>query len=166
MAFLGLKHLLALEKPRISVTLGTLFGIIAGAIMVEQMIVQGTVMAKLGTMFIATREEAQRQIVLTLYRGLRYIDYGLDIAFDTFFFSAWILLAYAMLRHRSFGKAFGTIGIALFGVTTIFNIWTAPNPPNFDTGPIVSLWVLAVFIQMLRSAKSLPGTLPTEGYIV
>jgi hypothetical protein len=79
-----------------------------------------------------------------------------DIAgFDTFFFTAWILLGLAMLKSKCFGKIFGALGIVLFGITAVFNIWTAPNPPGFELAPIVSLWVLAVYVQMLRSAKSM-----------
>jgi hypothetical protein len=60
-----------------------------------------------------------------------------------------------MLKSKCFGKIFGALGIVLFGITAVFNIWTAPNPPGFELAPIVSLWVLAVYVQMLRSAKSM-----------
>jgi hypothetical protein len=154
-AFLGLQHLLVGETSRTSVTVGTLFGIIACPIMVVQMWVQGTVMAKMGKMFVAASDEAQRQSIAVLYKGLRNFDMGIDLAFDTFFFTAWILLALAMLKSKHFSKIFGTIGIVLFSLTALINIWTAPNPPSFDPAPIVTLWVLAVYIQMLRAVKSI-----------
>jgi hypothetical protein len=119
-------------------------------------------MAKLGKMFVNAPDETSRQVIVALYRGLRYIDFGLDLAFDFFFFSAWMLLGYAMLNQKYFGKVFGTIGIILFGITSVLNIWSAPNPPNFEMAPIVLLWILAVYIQMLRKAKSFSGAIHTE----
>jgi hypothetical protein len=153
-AFLALMKLLEYEKPRPSARIGGLFGIIACPIMVIQMLVQGTIMVRLGRMFVAETEEAQRQSIAILYRGLRNFDIGIDLAFDLFFFTAWILLGFSMLKSKHFGKIFGAPGIVLFGITAVLNIWTAPNPPSFEMAPIVSLWVLAVYIQMLRSAKS------------
>jgi hypothetical protein len=154
-AFLALMKLLESEKSALSARIGGLFGIIACPIMVIQMLVQGTIMVKLGRMFVTATDEAQRQSIVILYKGLRHFDLGIDLAFDSFFFTAWILLGLAMLKNRHFGKIFGALGIALFGITAVLNIWTAPNPPSFEMSPIVSLWVLAVYIQMLRSAKSI-----------
>jgi len=153
-AFLALMKILESEKPAPSARIGGLFGIIACPIMVIQMLVQGTLMVRLGRMFVAATDEAQRQSIVILYGGLRNFDIGIDLAFDSFFFAAWILLCLAMLRNRHFGKMFGVIGLALFIITAVLNIAAAPNPPNFEMAPIVSFWVLAVYIQMLRSAKS------------
>lgn len=153
-AFLGLKRLLSSERPNFALTVGTLFGIIACAIMAQMMIIQGSVMVRMGRAFAAATDEAQRQNTIALYKGLRYIDYGMDLAFDTFFFSAWILLAFGMLRHHRFGRMFGGIGLAFFVIAAIFNLQAAPDPPLFDIGPIAAFWVLAVYIQMVRSAKT------------
>ena len=151
-AFIGLKRLLA-EERRVAVQVGTIFGIVACAIMAEMMIVQGSVMSKMGQAFLSAKAESDRALTVAVYKGLRSIDFGMDLAFDTFFFSAWILLGYSMLRHRDFGKIFGGIGIALFVLAAGFNLQAAPDPPAFDLGPIAALWILAVFVQMLRVNK-------------
>jgi len=68
-ALLGMRRLLEIEKPRISVTLGTLFGIISCPIMTVQMLVQGTVMVKMGKMCAAAADGPERQdIILTVLR--------------------------------------------------------------------------------------------------
>jgi len=152
--FIGLYKVLSYDKKRVSVTIGSVFGLLACAIMVAMAIVQGTTMTKMGKLFLESTSE-QRGLVLYLYRGLRCIDYGLDIAFDFFFFSAWILLGFAMLKHKYFGKIIGSIGIMLFTVTAILNLWAAPNPPSLELSPIVCLWILVVYIQALRSAKKI-----------
>jgi len=154
-AFLALKRLLEWEKPKWSVKIGSLFGIVACPIMVIQMLVQGTIMVRLGRMFLAATEETQRQSVVILSRGLRSFDMGIDLAFDSFFFAAWILLGLAMVKSKYFGKIFGGLGMVLFAITAALNIWAAPNPPSFEMSPIVSLWILAVFVQMLRLTKSI-----------
>ena len=128
-AFIGLHQLLAREKHRISAAVGTVFGIVACPIMVIQGAVQGTIMVKMGKAFIAAGDDLQRQSIVTLYRGLRLFDQGIDLAFDTFFFAAWILLAFAMLSDKSFGKIFGSLGVLLFAVTVGLNAWSAPTPP-------------------------------------
>lgn len=154
-AFLSLNRLLGADNPGLTLRLGTLFGIIACAIMAQMMIVQASVMVRMGRMLLATTDDAQRQNLVAMYKGLRYIDYGMDLAFDSFFFTAWIMLGYNMLYHARYGKVFGIIGIILFGLAAILNLQTAPDPPNFDVGPIASLWILAVYVQMVRAAKPL-----------
>ncbi len=149
-AFLGLKYLLAPVKPNLSVSLGTLFGIIACAIMVQMMIVQGSVMVSVGRIMLAATDDAQRQGIVTLYKEMRSIDYGMDLAFDSFFFISWIILGCNMLRHAKFGKVIGSIGILLFVLALILNVYAAPDPPSFDIGPIAVFWLLAVFINMIR----------------
>ena len=153
-AFLGLRRLLIAETPSFLVNIGTLLGVVGCAVMVQMMIVQGSVMSKMSQAFLLATSDSERQSAVALYRGLRFIDYGMDLAFDTFFFSAWILLGCKMLRHPSFGKVFGGIGIVLFVLAAILNLRAAPDPPAFDVGPIAGLWILAVYIQTLRSAKS------------
>ena len=155
-AFVGLRRLLGAETPTILVNIGTLLGIVGCAVMVQMMIVQGSVMSKMAQAFLSATNESERQAAVALYKGLRFIDYGMDLAFDTFFFSAWTLLGFKMLRHPNFGKVFGWIGIVLFVLAAIFNLRAAPDPPAFDIGPIAALWVLAVYIQTLRSARSFP----------
>ena len=155
-AFVGLRRLLGAETPSVLVNIGTLLGVVACAVMVQMTIVQGSVQSKMGQAFLSATSESERQSAVALYKGLRYIDLGWDMAFDTFFFSAWILLGFKMLRHPRFGKVFGGIGIALFVLAAIFNLRAAPDPPTPDIGPIAALWVLAAYIQTLRSAKSIP----------
>ena len=156
-AFFGLHRLLTYERSRITVTIGSAFGIIACAIMVIQATVQGTIMGRMGTSYLKAASDPERQSVVALYKGLRLFDQGIDLAFDTFFFFGWIVLAFAMTSDKHFGKVLGSLGILLFGIAVIVNAWSAPLPPSFEMSPIVSLWVLAVYIQMLRAARSVPG---------
>ena len=79
--------------------------------------------------FLSAASDAERQSAVALYKGLRFIDYGMDLTFDTFFFTAWVLLGASMLRHRSFGRVFGGAGIILFALAAATNLRAAPDPP-------------------------------------
>ena len=154
-SFIGINRLLRDGRPVLIVNIGTILGIIACAVMAQMMIIQGSVMSKMGQAFLSATSDGERQSAVALYRGLRFIDYGMDLTFDLFFFTAWILFGFSMLRHRNFGKVFGAIGIILFLLAAILNLRAAPDPPAFDLGPVAALWLLAVYIQMLRATKSL-----------
>ena len=161
-SFVGINRLLGGERPGVVVNVGSLLGIIACAVLAQMMIVQGSVMSKMGQAFLSAAGDGERQSAVTLYKGLRFIDYGMDLTFDLFFFTAWILLGVSMLRHRDFGKVFGGVGIVLFALAAVMNLRAAPDPPDFDLGPVAALWVLAVYIQMLRASKSF-RVFQTEG---
>lgn len=90
-AFVGVRRLLGAETPSGLVNIGTLLGVVACAVMVQMMIVQGSVMSKMSQAFLSATSESERQSAVALYKGLRFIDYGMDLAFDTFLSSAWIV---------------------------------------------------------------------------
>jgi hypothetical protein len=161
-AFVELKRLLGAESPSVIVDVGTLLGIVGCAVMAQMMIIQGSVMSKMGQAFLSATSESERESAVALYRGLRFIDYAMDLTFDLFFYTAWILLGLKMLRHRNFGKLFGGIGLILFVLAAIMNLRAAPDPPAFDVGPIAALWLLAVYVQMLRVAKSVTTSSESE----
>ena len=161
-SFVGLKRLLGAESPSVIAHVGTILGIIACAVMAQMMIIQGSVMSKMGQAFLSATSDSARESAVALYRGLRFIDYAMDLTFDLFFFTAWILLGLKMLRHQNFGKLFGGIGLILFVLAAIMNLRAAPDPPAFDVGPIAALWLLAVYVQMLRVAKSVTTGVPAR----
>jgi len=153
--FIGLYKLLSIDKKKVSVTIGSVLGILACSIMVEMAIIQGSVVNKMSTLYLNSSAEDQGGVV-NLYRGLKSLEFGMDIAFDFFFFSAWILLAFAMLKHKSFGKIIGFIGLILFILTAALNVWAAPNPPSLELSPLCCLWILAVYIQALKISLKIP----------
>jgi len=154
-AFLRLSECLDSEKHRLIVRIATIFGIIACAIMVLQNTVQGTVMVRMGARIHNLTDESQITHFVRTYSSLRLIDQGIDLAFDIFFFTAWILFTIPMWNRAGFGRLLASIGFALFAVTTVLNVWTAPIPPSFEISPFVSLWMLVVMIQMIRIGNRL-----------
>ena len=154
-SFLGLKECLSSDRYKLLVQVATIFGIIACAIMVLQNTVQGTVMVRVGARVLAQTDDEVVTQFIRVFWGLRLVDQGIDLAFDMFFFIAWLLFTIPMWGHRGFGKVLSLIGFTFFAVTTVLNVWTAPVPPSFEISPFVSLWVLAVMIQMVRIGNRL-----------
>lgn len=159
---LGLYKALSSEGSTIAATLGTLFGILGFLALAEMIVVQGTVTVYMGGMFNQAANSGEQQRLLILFRGLRFVDLGLDLVWDIFIALSLILLGYAMLRHRYFGKVLGSAGIVIGALLLFFNLWSAPLPPTPDLGPVAVLWVLAVSIQMLRTSKFLASNSHTR----
>lgn len=133
---------------------GRLFGVIGFATLVAMLIVQGAVMTLLAQMYVGATTDSERAALVTLYRGLRSIDLGLDLAWDGFIFTAIALMGWAMLRHPWFGKVLGAAGIAVGLAALAANTWTAPTPPAFDWGPVCGLWIVAVNIRLVQLSRS------------
>ncbi len=165
-AIWGLHRLLSSEKSSIASSVAAIFGYAAFAIVTSMLIVQGTVMARMGARFVAAGA-AEQSMVVMLYRGLRSIDLGLDLAWDVFGCISFLLFGMLMIRNRHFGPIFGLSGIIISGLLLIFNVATAPTPPGsaglVDLGPLTGLWFLAVSIQMLRAARTIVRSPALEG---
>ncbi len=153
--FLGLGKLMASGPSPKLAQVGTVFGVVASGLFVTMLIVQGAVMVNLGHTFVIAQSDAQRESAIALYRGLRVIDQGIDLAFDSFFFTAWICMGISMFRHPRFGKVLGLCVILLFALDAPQQIWYAPNPPPIEIGPIGALLIVAVFVQTFRVGRQL-----------
>ena len=81
----------------------------------------------------------------------------MDVVWDIFICVASILVAIAMLSHPSFGKIWGGLGIVTAALLLILNLSAFPFPPaksgSVDLGPVLALWILAVYIRLLFVTK-------------
>ena len=57
------------------------------------------------------------------------MQYLVDVAWDIFICVAAVLIAIAMIRHPSFGKIWGGLGILAGGLLLFFNLYTFPFAP-------------------------------------
>jgi hypothetical protein len=88
-----------------------------------------------------------------LRRGLRLIDFGLDVAWDFLIGTALILWGMALSRRRGFGPGWG-VPSALFGVALIvLNAATFPWPPGdrglVDIGPFIAFFWVVVAVRLI-----------------
>ncbi len=140
-ASLGLCKLLQIDRRSMSAQLGAVFNIAAGALVTSMLLVQIATGMRVGG------EKTPRDLVT--------VWLGLDVAWDVYVGLGTALFAWAMLRHRRFGKWFGIPGLVVAAVLLALNLYTFPQPPGeaglFDAGPVVGIWYLAVSIQAWRS---------------
>jgi hypothetical protein len=140
-------------KPLGVAYFGRLFAIVGFATLAAMLMVQGAVKTRLAQMYAAASSDTERANVVTLYRGLRSIDLGLDLAWDGFIFIAIALMGWAMLRHPWFRKWLAIPGILIGLGALAANAWTAPAPPAFDWGPLCGLWIVAVSIRLVQLSR-------------
>ena len=80
--------------------------------------------------------------------ALRFVDMGLDVAWDIFIGTSLLFLSAALIMDSRFGRWWG-IPSALLGATLIIlNIISFPWPPNsrglFDIGPVIGLYIISL----------------------
>lgn len=151
-ASLGLRKVLAAERPGPLADLSALFGAGAGFMVLAMLTVQQAIFAR-APRWGSLPPEARA----ALRDGLDAVHFGLDVAWDVSIGTAVLLAATAMFGHSSFGRSMGATGVVLALLLLGFNVWTFPVPPaaagSIDWGPFVALWMLATYGLMLRGAR-------------
>jgi hypothetical protein len=152
-AFLGLYHVIRSHRDSVALQVGTMFGVIAGAVVNTMIVVQQT-------LFRTVAVEARRSLGLS-WAGLNAIQLGLDVSWDIFISLASISVGISMLSHPRFGRIFGAITSLIGVLLLVLNLVTFPTPPAsaglIDIGPVMGVWYLVISVQMLRSTGSAAG---------
>jgi hypothetical protein len=108
---------------------------------------------------------SEYEALLLISRSLRWVDLGIDLAWDIFIGLALILLSMVIKGHPKFGIGW-SIPFALLGITVVAtNVYTFPNPPDtqglFDVGPLIGALIIVFGARMvylgLQMKKSLKG---------
>jgi len=137
-ASVGVYHFIAAHRVTLSLQLGVLLNIIAGALVTSMLFVQMAV-------------RAGGDVVDAVGR----VQLGLDAAWDAFIGCGTALIAANLARHPRFGRIFAWSGIAIGLALIAVNLATFPTPPReaglVDLGPLVGLWYFAVSFQVGRS---------------
>ncbi len=97
--------------------------------------------------------EVEKSEFKMILRGVRYVDLGLDVAWDFFIGTAFILTGIAMRRVRGLGLPWGLPLSVLGAILIALNAWTFPWPPNtrglFDIGPFCAMYLLILSVWLL-----------------
>ena len=150
----GAYHLIKKHKNSVMLQMALLLSILAFAFLTLMAVLQETT----GVFWQESLAGDQSgKDVNSIWRAIDSIQLGVDITFDIFYTTSFILYSILMYNHPRFGKIFSISGIGLFSSLLVLNLITFPHPPAskglFDVGPITGLWGLAVIIQSLRSIK-------------
>jgi len=160
---IGLFHFIKIHRKTVSLQIAALFNIIAAAIFNMMLIVQMAIRKGIDSYFAEASEEATKELLRWILRGVNKVHLGLDISWDIFLVAGTFLFALNMLRHPKLGRVMSLLGMTIACILIILNLYTFPNPPSdagfLDLGPFVGLWYLAVTIMILRSWKWLESAL-------
>jgi hypothetical protein len=134
----------AAERDGSANRLGFVFAVTAFATLLLMLLVQLAVTSGLGEF---TRD-LDAQTARALRRGLRLVDFGLDVAWDLLMGMSLIFTGWAIRRRNGLGPGWG-IPCAAFGAAAILlNAATFPWPPGshglFDIGPMIGIFMLAL----------------------
>ncbi len=148
MASYALYSFVAAERESVANTLGLIFFIAAFTTLLSMLIVQLAVTSRIGEI----SRELNGETATALRRGLRMIDLGLDVAWDILGGSGLVCWGLAISKRSGFGRGWG-IPAAVFGIVLIvLNVSTFPIPPAnsglVDIGPLVGLFMLALFVRL------------------
>jgi hypothetical protein len=152
-SFLGLYRYLSTHRDSPVLQAACLMGIIAGAMVTLMLVVQvGNNMVRTETLAAADSDlakEAARQA----WRAVNRVQYLIDVVWDIFICAATMLLGMHLWAHPRFGKIWGSLGAFAGFMLLVLNLQTFPTGPAYagsvDLGPVVAIWVSAVFIRMI-----------------
>jgi len=158
-SFLGLFHLIATHRDGPALRFGVAFGLMAGVAVTTMLVVQvGNNMAW-DAQLLAAETEAAKEVARQLHQSVNRVQYLIDVVWDIFITSAGALIGWAMLRHPSFGRIWGGIGIFLSVLLLYLNLDTFPRGPAYagsvDVGPLLAIWFLAVYCRSLWLSRDL-----------
>jgi hypothetical protein len=151
---LSISRRLAPQGGSLVLRAGTTFLTIGFALFTLMLVVQQTIFIRFRQFRSEATDEAAKEALALVFKGVNLVQLGADVAFDVFYCLGVILLAAVMYRHRDFGKAFGVLGIVSASALLAFNLYTFPSVPAdaglVDLGPVTGLWWLAVIVQFFR----------------
>lgn len=151
----GLYHCLALHRRTALAQIAAGAAIAAGITVLVMLTTQQAIFVMTERAVAGTTDAASVEAYRTMGRGLNAVHLGIDVAWDVLISVAVVLFGVAMRRHPRFGTAIGGVGTLLGLLLLGFNLWYFPTPPanasSVDWGPFVALWMLAVFLVLLRS---------------
>lgn len=97
---------------------------------------------------------------LSLFRLLRAVDLGIDLAWDVFMGASLLLTAGVMWGHSRFGRWWSLPAWVFGTLLIVFNGMTAPIPPNaaglVDVGPATALYGIILSVYIIRLGIQTP----------
>lgn len=117
--------------------------------------VMAQVAARLGIADLQSQATSEAQVseLKMILKGVRFVDFGIDVAWDFFIGTAFILTGVAMRRVPGLGLLWGLPLSILGALLIVLNAWTFPWPPNtrglFDLGPFCASFMLIFSVRLV-----------------
>ena len=95
---------------------------------------------------ISKAAASDESVLELIANSLRWVDLGVDLAWDIFLGVALLLLARAIWNHPKFGKWWSLPLAVLAAALIVLNMLTFPYPPDsqgvLDVGPFIGLFMI------------------------
>ncbi len=158
---------IAIHKQSIKNQLALIFTYTAFILVSIMISIQLVVKSGLEESIINTSGSEKETLSLIL-SSLRWVDLGVDLAWDMFLGIALILLSLAIWSHPKFGK-WWSIPLALLGIAVIVtNLYTFPYPPDmkglFDVGPLTGSFIIIFGGRLVYLGVKMKETHPNKRY--
>ena len=152
---------ISIHHQSISNRLAFIFTVIAFtlvSIMISIQLVVRTGME--GTM--SGKSGAEKDTLLLISHSLRWVDLGVDLAWDLFLGTGLLLLSMALWGHKKFG-IWWSIPLALLSLILVLtNLITFPDPPGaaglFDIGPVIAFFIIVFALRIVFLGNQLKKT--------
>lgn len=165
-AFVGLFPFIATHRVTVTAILGTVMGVLAGALRCASSVVQSSNLHYIRRYTDAESSESAQQVWQNILSGVFTVQNGLNYAYDLFLDLAVLMLAIALWHHPGPGRIFAITGAAAGATHLSLKLVTYPEPPAeaglVDVGPVLGLWFLALLVWILWRRPWADGSDPTN----
>jgi len=149
---------ISIQKQSISNQLAFIFTVIAFVLVSIMISVQIIVRAGMEESIISATG-SKKDTLLLVSSSLRWIDLGVDLAWDMFLGLALFLLSMAIKEHQEFGIWWSIPLVLLALVLVVTNLITFPDPPNtkgiFDVGPIIGIFIIVFAVRVIYLGRKM-----------
>jgi len=159
-AIVSFYYYLKVSNDTITLRLGTVLLVLAGAINTLMAAMQGALRIYMNDLPQAESSIETTKVAwkLAMHVG-NAMQLGADVAWDYFVLPGLILFGIGIMNHPRFGKWFGWTAVVIGASGMVFNCWTFPNPPDtvglIDVGPLAGIWFTVFTVQMVRVYRGL-----------
>jgi hypothetical protein len=155
-SFLGIRAAIERDADGMTLRIGVLFGVIAGAIVTTLLAIQmgNQMWLEQEVMHSDPDEVVTAQII---WQAINRVQALMDVSWDVFLSSGAVLIGISMIRSASFGPLWGGLGILIGSLLLALNLFTFPRGPAYvgyiDLGPLLAVWFGAVYIRILLTHR-------------
>jgi len=133
------------------------FAVVAFSFFCLMLVVQQSVRIILSDYIAEASDEAARETLRLILRGVDPVQLGIDVTFDIFVCLSMICFALVFSRRPGFGVAIGASGVVIALSLLLLNLASFPRPPaevgSIDLGPLAALWWLVVIVLFAWQAR-------------
>ena len=162
LGIVGLYHGLTTERTGPLLQSAAILGVAGGFTVLIMLATQQSVFELLDRAIDNAATPAEGEAYRQVFQGVNAVQLGMDVAWDVMIGASVVLFGIAMQGHPAYGRLLGGIGVVLGILLLGFNLYHFPVPPansnSVDWGPFVALWMMVVFVVLVRQSRRVGGT--------